>query len=216
MNQVDIYDFLKLDLPVSFPKSKRTMVNIRGTNGAGKSTIIKMMLQTDPNIFEVLWKYDGKYRIIATVMPTYQTLVLGHYHNKTGGLDTVGSTQETKDATEIFWNSNYHLFMEGCLASTVRQTYIDLYQNMNAMYDHREVIIFNILPPIDVCFQRIYQRNGGKKIKEWKVISKYQLVEKNVEHFANAGFTSLKVDNTNVNIEDTLSWFFNTINASIA
>ena len=206
MRQIDLLDFLQLDLPaVDSPK----LINIRGCNGAGKSTIPMRMNETDPNTFEVTWVVENKLRVIATVFPRYQFIALGHYHAKTGGLDTISSTQEIKDATELLWNTPWHLLLEGILASTVRQTYIDLFSKERPT--HREIVIFNILPPIETCLQRIQQRNGGKPIKENLVIDKWNTVENNVKYFQAAGFTTLSVDNTNIKREDTLDWFFGLI-----
>ena len=170
-----------------------------------------MLKENDSSTFEVVWNYSGKDRVIATVSPKFKFIMLGHYHSKTGGMDTIGSTQEIKDATEKFWNSNYHILMEGILASTVRQTYIDLFSELNYDGKKREIIIYNLLPPLETCLQRIQLRNGGKPIKENLVEDKWKTVEKNVVHFANAGFKSLVVDNSNITKEQTLDWFFENI-----
>ena len=206
MRQIDLLEFVQMDLPtVEHPM----LINIRGCNGAGKSTVPMRMQETDPNTFEVTWMSEGKCRVIATVFPQYQFIALGHYHAKTGGLDTLKSTQEVKDAVEILWDTKWNILLEGILASTVRQTYIDLFSKKRTF--QREIIIFNILPPIETCLQRIQQRNGGKSIKDQLVKDKWNTVEKNVEYFLTAGFTTLTVDNTNIRREDTLDWFFGLI-----
>ena len=208
MKQVELNKFLNFPAPrLDNPK----LINIRGCNGAGKSTIPMSMIAADPMTFELTSEQSGKIKAVATVCPKFKFVILGHYHTKTGGMDTISSTQEIKDLAEMLWNSQFHIIMEGVLASTVRQTYIDLFADLNYDKMTREIIIFNLLPPISVCLQRIQQRNGGKPIKEELVESKWKTVEKNVEHFRAAGFKTLVADNSNIEKSQTLDWFLENI-----
>ena len=142
MRQVTITEFM--NQPFSTQKDLK-LINIRGCNGAGKSTIPIMMTATDPNTFEITWKREGKTVVIATVCPKFNFLLFGHYHSKTGGLDTIRSTEEVKEICKLFWNVNMNILLEGILASTVRQTYIDLFQTCNNENPtKREIIIYNL------------------------------------------------------------------------
>lgn len=208
MKQVRIGDFLGFeDAKLDNPK----LINIRGCNGSGKSTIPMAMIECDPKTFEIVWNYNNKDRTIATVCPTLKFLILGHYRNKTGGMDSIQTTKEIKDATEVFWNSNYHILMEGIVASTVKQTYIDLYTKLNNELGQREIIIYNLLPPLDVCINRVKERNGGKTFNEYLVSKKRDSVQRNVEAFSAAGFKSLVFDNSNIAKRDALKWFYDNL-----
>lgn len=208
--KIELADLVDLHRGVEVTQNK--LVNIRGCNGSGKSTIPLAMLETDKYAFEVVWQVNGKERVIATVFPMYEYAALGHYHSKCGGMDAMKNTEEIKVAVEVLWNLNYNIMMEGIMASTVRQTYIDLFTNLNEKHElKRDVIVYNLLPPLDVCLQRIQARNGGKPIKEELVLSKWKTVKNNVQHFKNAGFKSIEVSNEDIAKEETLEWFFNQI-----
>ena len=158
---------------------------------------------------------DGKERVLATVFPKYQFAALGHYHSKCGGMDSMKTTDEIKLAVDTLWNLNYNILMEGIMASTVRQTYIDLFTDLNKSHQiQREIVVYNLLPPLEVCLDRIQKRNGGKPIKEELVNNKWRIVNNNVQHFKNAGFRSLRVSNEGIAKEETLTWFFNQLNTS--
>lgn len=213
MKQINLLSFLNCPVP---DLENPLLVNIRGCNGAGKSTIPLMMLQTDPYTFEVTWKYDGKERVVATVFPKYQFLAIGKYQTKCGGLDSLKSTQETKDAVDTLWNCKFHILMEGVLASTVYGTYVDLFQSISKRYAPldlplRQVVMFNIVPPLEVCLERIQQRNGGKPIKSELVENKRKTVLRNHQHFLDAGLRSIVVSNETVSKDETLNWFFGMI-----
>lgn len=208
--KIELADLVNLHRDVEVTQKK--LVNIRGCNGSGKSTIPLAMLETDDYSFEVVWQVNGKERVIATVFPTYEYIALGHYHSKCGGMDSMKDTNEIKIAVEVLWNLNYNILMEGIMASTVRQTYIDLFTQLNEKHSlKRDIIIYNLLPPLKVCLQRIQARNGGKPIKEDLVLSKWKTVSNNVQHFKNAGFKSFEVSNEGIAKEETLEWFFNQI-----
>lgn len=200
------------DLHKKMDISQKKLINIRGCNGSGKSTIPILMMETDPYTFEVVWRVEGKERVVATVFPSYQYAALGHYHSKCGGMDSMKTTDEIKAAVNVMWNMNYNLIMEGIMASTVRQTYIDLFKSLNETHSlQREIIIYNLLPPLQVCLDRIQARNGGKPIKEDQVASKWGTVEKNIQYFEAAGFKCIKASNAGIERAQTLEWFFNNV-----
>ena len=195
------------------------LINVRGCNGSGKSTIVQSFKESDPGAYEVLWEYpfdslkQTKPKVLATVFPNFHMLALGSYKIKTGGLDTFKSNDETASALDCLWDTGYDIIMEGVISSTIRTTYVDLFNRM--LIEHkikRHVIFFNLLPPVDVCIQRVLNRNGGKPIKENLLISKYKTIERNASKFEELGFTSIKADNSEIVREETLSWFLEQIN----
>lgn len=210
--KINLIDFLRLQKNNKLLTHK-FLINIRGCNGAGKSTIPISMLNSDENSFELTWMVKGKERVIATVFPKYNFLALGHYHSKCGGMDSMKTTDEIKLAVDVLWNLDYNILMEGIMASTVRQTYIDLFNNLNeSKEEKREIIIYNIIPSLKVCLDRIQLRNGGKEIKEELVASKLKTVTNNALKFKEAGFNSISVTNEDIEKDRTLDWFFNNIN----
>lgn len=172
------------------------IVNIRGCNGSGKSSIPMSMLD-DPDVYIIEKLYKGKTRKIATVFPSYGWVAMGVYFNKTGGLDGFPDTNLTKKA---FWYllkkfPKYNLLLEGVIASTVFSTYAELFKEAKKKYPEREVYIISLLPPIENCLRRIQKRNGGKFIKEELVASKWQTVQRNVQKFKLEGLVSFAWDN---------------------
>lgn len=211
----DMYyeDLLDLD-PID--NNDLNLINIRGCNGSGKSTIPMLMIDSDPLAFDILYNVGGKYKTLGVVLPSYKSVVIGHYRTKCGGMDTIKDTQGIKDAVKYLWKLNYHLIMEGIMASTVRQTYIDLFNGLNQEEKFtRNIVIYNILPPLQVCLDRIQKRNGGKAIDNSGVENKWKTVQRNAGHFSQAGFISLLVDNSQVEYKDTISWFLDAVNSQV-
>lgn len=194
----------------------RVLVNIRGCNGAGKSTI-PMSMMDDPNmyVYEIIGS-DGKRISAITVFPSYGWVALGTYFNKTGGLDTLKNNAVTKltlfAALDGF--PEYDVLMEGIMASTIRSTYIDLFHEVEEYYgkEQLKVIVMSLLPPVDVALSRIYERNGGKPINETAVVGKWNTVARNVSEFTEAGFTSIRVNSARVKQHHMLDAYLKTVN----
>lgn len=193
----------------------RVLVNVRGCNGAGKSTI-PMSMMDDPNMYvhEIVGS-GGKKISAITVFPSYGWVALGTYFNKTGGLDTLKNNAVTKltlfAALDGF--PEYDVLMEGIMASTIRSTYIDLFNEVEDYYGKKQlkVIVVSLLPPVDVALSRVYERNGGKPINEAAVAGKWKTVARNVAEFSSAGFISIKVNSAKVKKENMLPAFLKTV-----
>ena len=195
-----------------FPK--RVLVNIRGCNGAGKSTIpMSMMDDPDMYVYEIIGS-DGKRISAITVFPSYGWVALGTYFNKTGGLDTLKNNEVTRLTLYAALDGfpEYDVLMEGIMASTIRSTYIDLFHEVEEHYQGElQVIVISLLPPISTCLERVYSRNGGKPIDEKAVAGKWETVRKNVAYFADAGFDSVRVNSAKVKKDQMLKAFLRTV-----
>lgn len=189
------------------------LVNIRGCNGSGKSTI-PMSMMDDPDMFvQELVGSDGKKISSLTVFPSYGWVALGTYFNKTGGLDTLRNNEVTKQTlySAISLFPEYDILMEGIMASTIRSTYIDLFHEIESVYKGIKVLILSLLPPVEIALERVYSRNGGKPIKEDAVRGKWSTVERNVKYFTEAGFDSVRVDSSKVQKDRMLFAFLKTV-----
>lgn len=192
----------------------RALVNIRGCNGAGKSTI-PMSMMDDPQMYvHEIKGSDGKKISAITVFPTYGWVALGTYFNKTGGMDTLRNNDVTRMTLYAALDGfpEYNVLMEGIMASTIRSTYIDLFHEVQEYYgDELTIIVLSLLPPVEVAISRVYSRNGGKPINEEAVRGKWETVARNVSAFGEAGFTSLKVNSAKVSKDRMLSAFLKTV-----
>lgn len=175
------------------------LVNIRGTNGSGKSTI-PISMKDDPDMYEVTRPYQGKPKKILTVFPTYKWVALGDYNNPTGGLDKFPNKAFTEKVLYYALKKfpEYNILMEGILAATTYSTYADLFRRVQESYGIQPVVYY-LMPPVETCIERIKKRNGGKEFKENLVRDKYRMMERGIEKFKNAGeFPVVVVDNSNV------------------
>lgn len=190
----------------------KLLVNIRGTNGSGKSTI-PISMKDDPDMYEVVRPYKGKPKIILTVFPNYGWVALGSYSNPTGGLDKFPNKAFTEKVLHYALKKfpEYNIIMEGILAATTYSTYADLFRRVQESYGIQPVVYY-LMPPVETCIERIKKRNGGKEFKENLVQDKYRMMERGIEKFKNAGeFPVVVVDNSNVDKTLVRSQFFESL-----
>lgn len=189
------------------------IVNIRGCNGSGKSTIPMSMMEVDTD-YEVVKLGVGKTgkpcSPAITVFHKLKWVALGTYFNKTGGMDTYSTNADTVKALEYALNNypEYDIVMEGVIASTIKSTYKDLFLEMERC--GHDVLIMAFLPPLDVCLERIQSRNGGKPIKDELVASKWRSVNSCVEYFRKAGLQAIRIDTSKCSRNNMLKNFLKT------
>lgn len=190
------------------------IVNIRGCNGAGKSTVPMSMMELDPE-FEVIKlgvSKTGKPCAPAlTIFHKLGWVALGTYFNKTGGMDTYKTQEDTRQALKYALKHypDYDIVMEGVIASTIKSTYAKLFKSLEKR--GHQVLIMAFLPPLEVCLERIQQRNGGKPIKEDLVAGKWRSVESGVKYFRDEGLNALRIDTSRCTKENMLKCFLKTV-----
>ena len=191
---------------------KRVLVNIRGCNGSGKSTIPLSMLDDPKLCVETLYDSNGDKIVSITVFPTYRWVALGTYFNKTGGLDTVRSIAHTELAmyAALSLYPEYDVLMEGILCSTTFSSYAAMYHKVEKQYN-RKVIILSLMPPVEEAIRRVYKRNGGKQVKNELIEAKWGMVCRSHQKFKEDGFCAIRVDSSKIKKEQMLSAFLKTV-----
>lgn len=187
----------------------RLLVNIRGTNGSGKSTI-PISMKDDPDMYEVTRPYKGKPKKILTVFPTYGWVALGAYNIQVGGCDAFPNKDFIKKVLVYALKKfpEYNVLMEGILIATTYSTYADLFTEMQETYGVQPVIYY-LMPPVETCIARIKKRNGNKPFKENLVREKYAMMVRGIEKFRQAGsFPVFVVNNSSVKKSDVRTQFF--------
>lgn len=187
----------------------RKVINIRGTNGSGKSTFPIELLKRSTDNEQIDFITEEGVKAALTVLHDTRWVFLGKYKGvKTGGLDTIRTTQAIKDSLYKALKDypEYNVIMEGILCSTVRSTYVDLFIDIRKNYDV-EIVIVGLTTPLEVCLERIQERNGGKDINEQLVVDKHRTVERGLPYFNNGIFKVVKIDTSKYDLPKLIDKF---------
>lgn len=136
---------------------KHQIVNIRGCNGSGKTTIVRRFLERLPST--PLGGKPGKpagYKVDATAWGiTLPIFVVGSYENACGGADGI-STQEEIAARVTSAVEHGHVFVEGLLMSKSSAGG----HVAPILKDHGAIFAF-LNTPWDVCLERVLGRRAA-------------------------------------------------------
>lgn len=154
-----------------------SILNLRGTNGSGKSTIAHRLLKhPHQEIVLVRKRLDSKpvvgYRVDH---PKGEIIIVGPYRTQCGGCDAIPTQDLVCAAVRAAARQCPNVFFEGLLVSGIYARYQKLSETCRAM--GRDYVWGVLQTPLEESLRRVYARNGGKPIKEELVEMKLRGVE---------------------------------------
>jgi thymidylate kinase len=134
-----------------------TVLNVRGTNGSGKSTVVRDLMKHLGVISQIkdnsgkTWAYECGEKVF----------VLGRYETACGGLDTYKDFAQTRQSIRALIPLG-HIVCEGVLWSTVFKQSDEVAREFPQHH-----FIFALLDtPAEICIQRVKARQEAKgKVK---------------------------------------------------
>lgn len=156
-------------------KPTTRVFNIRGTNGSGKTFMVRRLLQEREAV-----AYPRRANLLGgeTVCGRVEYyklndggIVLGSYEKNCGGCDTLKNFGTIAAAVEQrLAERPPYLIFEGVIVSHIYGYWQRFSQKIGGM-----TWVF-LDTPLDVCLQRVYSRNNEKKINEKYVREKHHAI----------------------------------------
>lgn len=152
-----------------------TIVNLRGTNGSGKSTVARKLFSSGAGAKEIdlapYYTPKGQKRyVIGYEVPENDLIVVGSYRTECGGCDAIKTQDLVCEAVRHASGLAAHVFFEGVIVSTLFSRYMNLSKELGGL------VWAYMDTPLDVCLERISRRNGGKAIKTELVANKLRSI----------------------------------------
>lgn len=194
-------------------RAMSTIINVRGTNGSGKSSTVKAVMQRLGGMTPIyrphaqgsvnyntpkasqIEAYVCKDRFGVAgggMIPAY---LIGPYVTECGGCDQIKTQDEVCDLVRKYAEQGHVLF-EGVIVSQIFQRYIDLATELRAL-GHR-YIFAQMNTPLSVCLERIYGRRLAKgqdgTIKEELVVEKFKRTTAHFEKIQATGHEVVWLD----------------------
>ena len=164
------------------------IINVRGTSGTGKSTVVRNIMKlADGKIrvmkegrrqpFGYLLTFPGRKRRVALV---------GHYETPCGGCDTIQSYEDIYNAVRAGDDAGYDVIYEGLLISGEHARPTQLHN------EGRDIRVIALNTPLDLCIESINERRWAKNpdkppVKERNTIAKARAVEIAMQKMTEAG-----------------------------
>lgn len=173
------------------------VIQIRGSNGAGKTTIVRQFVQRN-NLEIKKISIKGKETYISTNKDG-SIVVLGRYDKKTGGCDLYENTEHVLNT--MMWaiiNLRPKLIVFEGMIYSLSYKFASKVSDLVKKYNYQYLAISLYTNP-EVIFERIYKRNGGKAIKENLIFEKIKAVRSSHNKLITNGYNSKIIDTTNIN-----------------
>lgn len=151
------------------------VVQIKGSNGSGKTTIMKQLIALSQDKFHVL---DERQKPYATILYDLQWAIIGTYPETSamGGLDNIHTVQRSKDILLELLEAypGYWIAMEGVIASTTMTLYYYLKELQKSHGIDPAIVVLQ--SSVAGCLKRIEQRRGSPLPNTTGVAQKCALV----------------------------------------
>lgn len=159
------------------------IINLRGTNGSGKSTAARGMLRHSPPLHEDIQRQGWNVTVMGVnCLTDGRTLLIGNYpEGKTGGCDRVKTFELMRGAIRRASDSYPIIIFEGITVSTVFGSWADFCQQEPFWWVYLNT-------PLHVCIERVKLRNGGADFNEEMVADKYRAISATRLKAIDAGF----------------------------
>lgn len=141
----------------------RKIVQVKGANGSGKTTIARQLIALSSNPTEVYSQDVMKGRKpYATLLPDLGWVVIGSYPagGKSGGCDTINQMDDVMMAIQVaaFTYDKHWILFEGAMIATTMTCYnFMLKVQADLMFEPAVVILYTTM---DGCLRRLEKRKG--------------------------------------------------------
>lgn len=137
-----------------------TIINVRGTNGSGKTTIIRGLMKMATKVEPVGPETRPLSYILTIPGVDAPVAIIGSYVNVNGGCDTIKTQDDICGRVRGHAGLGHHVVFEGVLISVLYQRYADLDKELTA--DGHKFIWGFLDTPLKVCVARIMDRRAAR------------------------------------------------------
>ena len=165
------------------------IINVRGTGGSGKSTLVRQVMARYPHVepeFILGRKRPIGYVCARAGFP--DLYVIGSYETPTGGCDTIGTPAQAFAIVDERARQGDDVLFEGIIVQDSLRRLIELNQA------HAGVVVVFLNVPLDVCLASIatrrIERGTVKALNPRNTTNRARTVERSMAKIAAAGITN--------------------------
>lgn len=169
------------------------IINIRGTHGSGKSTIVKKVMEAYGGT-RTSYKEKGRRRPIGYVFKDGNgkrpLAIVGHYEIACGGADTITKMDRPFELAREAEAQGFDVIFEGALAS------LDFKRTVQMYHDGLPLTVIGLDTDFDLCIESINKRRWAKDpnkppINPKNAMNKFKTTKNTMRKLQEAGATAV-------------------------
>lgn len=161
------------------------IIQLRGTNGSGKTWIVKQVMNTYE--FKTIVNRDRE--IMGYYSKEINLFVVGRYTNSCGGCDNIHTQDEICARIYKAASKGWNVLFEGLLPSHLASRFVKLYKDMQEQ--SVDCYFIFLTTPLEQCYENIMARrkaSGRRSTKEPRAyITEYNNVVKSMHNMEKQG-----------------------------
>ena len=174
------------------------VIQLRGTNATGKTTAVRQFIER--GAFEVRDINVNGQVIEYHYEKARNIVILGRYDTRvSGGVDGMITNKNVlrNSIVKILRNVRPETFIfEGIVYGVTFKFAYELYRALKSLnYDYKAICL---IPPLEVAFDRVAERNGGKPVDLLSIQSKWFSAARSAETLKQAGVPVKIIDTSKV------------------
>lgn len=165
------------------------IVNVRGTNGSGKSTAVRMFAESVGGFDAMEKAYDpGRRRPTYYLHRRHGFVIIGHYEAQCGGADTL-KYGEVRPTVLSLHSEGWNVVYESMLFSVESKQALLMHETVD------DVRVIHLVTSVGRCLENIYARREasgrrlGTDLDEWRVGFNHEKVSQMRRKLEAAGVT---------------------------
>lgn len=185
-------------------QSKLPVINLRGTSGSGKTTIVRNILNHGNWIN---WMDPSGKKVWGYINQQLGWAIVGSYENTCGGCDTIRTQDETEARIEQLLDWGFSVVFEGLLISTLSSRWIKFSQKVA---NRANMLFYYLNTPIEDCLNRIQARRqvagNNRPFNPQNTIDRVKAIETTYQKLTAAGCCCIKASQEEI-MNNLYQWY---------
>lgn len=185
-------------------QNKLTVINLRGTSGSGKTSIVRNILNHGR---WVKWNDPSGKKVWGYINIDLRWAIVGSYENTCSGCDTIRTQDETEQRIEQLLDWGLNVIFEGLLISTLSSRWIKFSQRIA---EKANTLFYYLDTPIEECLNRIQARRQAagntRPFNTKNTMDRVKAIETTYQKLTAAGCCCIKASQEEI-VKNLCDWY---------
>lgn len=138
------------------------IINVRGTSGSGKSTVVRKIIEQSPSTDKIFLKGRKQPLLYRLKFPGQVISIPGHYETPCGGCDTIPTYDLLFQIIREEHAAGHNVLFEGLLVAHDKKRTLELWDWLGRNPEQLQVL--ELTDPLQVCLDSVEKRRASRPV----------------------------------------------------